>query len=78
MRKRRVLEIAGQLFAGDGLTCLLVPTAHMLLWRDALRWRWWRATVQWFADHRGVTRAVGLVEVIGGTWAFLRASRRLG
>ncbi len=71
----RVLEILGQVVVGDGITCLIVPRKHMLLWRDSLSWKWWRTMVQWFADNTWSTRLIGVAELAGGTWLIIKASR---
>ena len=71
----RVIEILGQVVVGDGVTCLIVPRRHMLLWRDSLPWTWWRTMVQWFADNPWSTMLIGVAELIGGTWLIVRASR---
>lgn len=73
--KPRLLEIVGQLFVGDGVTCLIVPRRHMLLWRDALPWSVWRNLVQWFADRPSVTILTGLAEGLLGLWCIVKASR---
>ncbi len=33
----RVLEIIGQTIVGDGITCLMLPRKHWLLWVDAFQ-----------------------------------------
>jgi hypothetical protein len=71
----RLLEIIGQLIVGDGITCILVPRRHMLLWRDAFGSQLWRRMVQWFADNQGTTIMVGLAEALAGLWCILRANR---
>ena len=75
IRALRMLEIIAQTLLGDGVTCILVPRRHMLLWRSALPWAWWHATVDWFASHTGITRALGVVETIIGAQLIIRASR---
>ena len=75
MKSLRILEIVGQLLLGDGVTCLIVPRRHMLLWRDALGWQPWRGLVQWFADHPNVTILTGLAESLLGLWCIVRSSR---
>jgi hypothetical protein len=75
MNTRRTVEVIGQTVVGDGITCLIVPRKHMLLWVDALPWRPWRTTVQWFADHKGVTAIVGLIECVIGVAMIVWASR---
>ena len=72
---RRVLEIVGQTVLGDGVTCLIVPRKHMLLWRDAFSWQWWRKFVQWFTDRPNATIVTGVVECLIGLAMIRRASR---
>ena len=72
----RILEIVGQFMVGDGVTCVVVPRRHMLLWRDALPWQLWRAIVQWCADRPNATIVAGLVEALLGLRLILRANRR--
>lgn len=74
MWKRRGLEITGELLIGDGIVSLLLPTGHMRLWRDVSGARWWRASVDWFADHPQVTRIVGGAELAAGVWLNFHAS----
>jgi hypothetical protein len=71
----RILEIAGQTMLGDGITCLIVPRKHMLLWRDAFPQQAWHNMVQWFADRPRVTIATGLVECLIGLAMIRRSSR---
>lgn len=71
----RILEIVGQAVLGDGITCIILPRRHMRLWVDAFPWRWWRTTVQWFADRPAVTIANGLFESLLGLWMIVRANR---
>ncbi len=71
----RVLEVVGQTVLGDGITCLIVPRKHMLLWRDAFRWQWWRKFVQWFTDRPNATIMTGLVECLIGLVMIRRANR---
>ena len=73
--ERRILEIAGQFLLGDGVTCLVVPRRHMLLWRDALRWGPWQNLAQWLADRPNVTILIGLAESLLGLRVILRANR---
>ena len=75
MKQARILEIVGQMIVGDAVTCLIVPRRHMLLWRDALPWPWWRRMTQWLADSPRVTMAAGLVEGVIGVGLIVRASR---
>ncbi len=75
MKSLRILEIVGQLLLGDGVTCLIVPRRHMLLWRDALGWQPWRSFVQWFADRPSVTILTGLAESLLGLWCIVRSTR---
>lgn len=76
MWKRRALELIGQLLVGDGLTSLLVPAAHMRLWRDALPFPAWYRMAQWFADRPGVTRLFGSFSLTIGVWLIIKASER--
>jgi hypothetical protein len=61
---------------GDGVTEMIVPRRHMLLWRDFLPWQPWRKLVQWFADRPTVTILVGVAESLLGLWCIVRASRQ--
>ena len=74
--KPHIVEIIGQLLVGDGITCIVVPRRHMLLWRNVLPWRPWRALVQWLADHPNVTILGGFVEALFGLRLIVRAVRR--
>lgn len=71
----RILEVVGQTILGDGITCLIVPRRHMLLWRDALQRPGWRNVFQWFADRPRVTFMTGLVECLIGLGMIWRSSR---
>ena len=71
----RFLEVAGQTILGDGITCLIVPRKHMLLWRDALERPGWRNVFQWFADRPRVTFMTGIVECLIGLAMIWRSSR---
>ena len=71
----RILEIVGQTILGDGVTCLIVPSKHMRLWRDAFAWQPWRNFVGWFEDRPNVTIVTGLVECLIGLAMIRRASR---
>ncbi len=75
MNRLRILEITGQLLLGDGVTCLIVPRRHMLLWRDALKWQPWRNLVQSCADRPNTVVLLGLVESLAGLWCIVRSSR---
>jgi hypothetical protein len=71
----RMLEIAGQLMFGDGVTCMIVPRRHMRLWHDAFNWQPWRNLVQWCADRPNTTILIGLVESLAGLWCIVRSNR---
>ena len=71
----RVLEIIGQLVVGDAVTCFLVPSKHMRLWRNALPFTQWRTLVQWFVDRPRATLAAGVIEIVIGVALILRANR---
>jgi hypothetical protein len=71
----RILEIIGQLLFGDGVTCMIVPRRHMLLWRDAFNWQPWRNLIEWLADRPNTTILIGLVESLAGLWCIVRSSR---
>jgi len=72
----RVLEIIGQTILGDGITCLMLPRKHWLLWVDAFPGLpAWRKLLLWYADRPKVTVATGLLECAIGTAMILRANR---
>ena len=75
MARRRVYEIIGTLIIGDGFAFLFAPRPHMLIWVDALKLPLWRRLVQWFADHRSISRAVGVGEIALGSWIVAQAYR---
>ncbi|HEX6287767.1 MAG TPA: hypothetical protein VFZ66_01180 [Herpetosiphonaceae bacterium] len=72
---RRTLELIGQVTVGDGVTTIVAPQGHMYLWRDALPWQWWRSLAEWLAAHPGLLRTIGALELLGGAWLCVRASR---
>ncbi len=72
MWKNRLLEVAGELFVGDGLVSMVAPEGHMRLWRDAIPSQAWRRMVDWLALQRGATRGIGVVLAIG-VWLCRRA-----
>lgn len=74
MWRRRILEVTGDLTAGDGLATVLRPQDHMRLWQTALPWRWWRDFVQWFIARPALTRLLGLLQLVIGAWLIVRAS----
>lgn len=74
---RRTLEIAGDLFIGDGVASVLVPQAHMRLWQRAMPWGGWQRCVAWFAARPGITRLVGSAQIVIGGWMVVAASRDL-
>ena len=76
MWSARALEIIGQTILGDGITCLMLPRKHWLLWADAFPWApTWRKLLLWYAGRPGVTVATGLLECAIGTTMILRANR---
>jgi hypothetical protein len=75
MWSSRILEMAGQIILGDGVTCLIVPRKHMLLWRDAFSGQGWRRLVQWCADHPELTMLAGVAECVLGLVMIRRANR---
>lgn len=77
MWRRRILEITGDLIAGDGLATVLAPRAHMRLWQTALPWRGWQRAVAWFAAHPNVSRLVGVSQIVAGGWLMVVAWRDL-
>ncbi len=74
MWRQRIQELIGQLFIGDGLTSLLVPAAHMRLWRDAFPSPAWRQMAEWFADRPGLTRVLGSFSIAIGVWLIIKAT----
>jgi hypothetical protein len=77
MWQRRILELLGQLTVGDGVNSIVAPRGHMRLWQNVLPWAWWRAAVAWCAEHPGVIRGLGTLQVVLGAWLCARASRDL-
>jgi hypothetical protein len=75
MARRRLYEIVGTVFIGDGFAFLLAPRPHMLIWVDALKLPFWQRLVQWFADHATAARATGVVEIALGSWLLAQAYR---
>jgi hypothetical protein len=71
----RVLEIVAQTFVGDGVTMLVIPRRHMLLWKHALPWTAWQRLVQWCADNPALMIPVGMLEILAGIALILRANR---
>lgn len=74
---RRMLEITGDLFIGDGVASVLVPQKHMQLWQTVLPWRGWQRFVAWFEARPGVTWLVGSAQIVIGGWMVVAASRDL-
>jgi hypothetical protein len=75
MVRRRLYEIIGTLIIGDGFAFVFAPRPHMLIWVDALKLPLWRRLVQWFADHQPISRAVGVFEIVLGSWIVAQAYR---
>jgi hypothetical protein len=75
MLLRRLYEVIGTLFVGDGFAFVFAPRRHMLIWVEALDVAAWRRLVQWFADHETAGRATGLVEIALGAWLLEHAYR---
>jgi hypothetical protein len=66
----RWVESVGMLMIGDAVLALVRPTEHCLMWSGGPRW--WRETVDWFADHPDVTRGVAAAELGAGLWLALQ------
>jgi hypothetical protein len=64
--QHRASEVMGMLMIGDAVLGLLRPTEHCRLWQAGPGW--WRDTVEWFAGHPDVTRAVAMAELGAGLW----------
>jgi len=75
MLLRRIYEIIGTLFVGDGLAFLFAPRPHMLIWVDLFELPGWQRLVQWFADHETAGRVSGVVEIALGAWLLALAHR---
>jgi hypothetical protein len=72
---RRTAEAAAMLMIGDGVLGLARPAEHCLIWRGGPRW--WRDTIDWFADHPQVTRGAAALELGAGLWLVLRSQRNM-
>jgi hypothetical protein len=61
----------GMVMIGDAVLGLLRPREHCRIWEAGSGW--WRNTVQWFAEHPDVTRAVAIAELGAGLCLALQA-----
>jgi hypothetical protein len=72
---RRTAEAAAWIMIGDGVIGLLRPVEHCLIWQAGPRW--WRETVEWFAERPQLTRAAAAIEVATGLWLAFLSQRAL-
>jgi hypothetical protein len=63
---QRLAESAGMLMIGDGVLGVMYPRGHCLLWRGGPGW--WRQSIDWFASHPEITRALAITEIAMGLW----------
>ncbi len=61
----RASELAAMAMIGDGVLGAVMPERHVTRWiMGPERWRPLRV----FADHPGLTRAIGAAEAAAGIW----------
>lgn len=66
MIQQRLTELAGLLLVGDGVVGMLQPERHTRLWQSGPRP--YRATMELFVRHPGLTRAIAVAETAAGLW----------
>lgn len=64
--QERVTEIAALLLVGDGVVGMLQPERHVRLWQRGPRT--YRAAVEPFVKHPGLTRVLAAAEAAAGLW----------
>ena len=65
---KRAQHFAAMLLIGDGVMALVRPHRDAKAWKKGPKF--WRESMQYFADRPALTRAVGATQVIGGVlWA---------
>lgn len=71
LASKRIGEIVALVAIGDGMLALLRPDEHVALWRGGPDW--WDKSLEPFAKHPRLTRAVGAAAVLAGVWIAARA-----
>ena len=59
-----VAESVAMTAIGDGVLAALFPVQHIERWDFGPQA--WRAYLHWFVEHPGLSRALGVAEVVGG------------
>jgi hypothetical protein len=62
--RTRFLETLGMVLIGDGVLGAIRPAEHCRIWRGGPQW--WRDTIDWFAAHPRLTRALAVAELNAG------------
>ena len=66
MIRQRATEVAALLMVGDGVVGMLQPERHARLWQSGPRP--YRAAMEPFARHPGLTRVIAAAEAGAGLW----------
>jgi hypothetical protein len=73
MIQQRLGEFAGILLVGDGVVGMLQPERHTRLWLSGPAP--YRAVMEPFVRHPGMTRAIAVAEAAAGLWLASRQRR---
>jgi hypothetical protein len=72
MNWRRIRTIAGIAMIGEGVVVALRPRRYVRLWNGGPRW--WRRFVRAWMRRPGMTRTIGIAELLAGIWMVLRGT----
>jgi hypothetical protein len=66
MLSKRLIESVGMMMIGDGLLSMTEPQRHCMLWKVGPAFC--QDLMETFAEHPGMTRVMGGVELALGLW----------
>jgi hypothetical protein len=68
MDTKRMKHFAAMVMIGDGMMALVRPKQDAHAWERGPRA--WRGSMEWLAERPGLTRAIGVAQIVGGVlWA---------